>query len=279
MTTTTQDILARSPTARASARLELGAGRSISVWDNQNDRVSYRAPTGHTFSLYLHGGTGTRRLDAGGRRGWPGAVSIMPDGVSSEWAIRTPMRFVHFHAPDDILRAAFARTHECDARRLAIDDRTFVVAPTLAGPLARMATAAEAGDILLADTACAELVARLPEGEPCFRGGLAPHLLRRIDDWIDAEMHQPIRLSDLASLADLSEFHLHRMFRLARGLAPHAWVSAQRVNRAKDLLRTDLPIAEIAVTCGFSSQSHMTRIFKRQCGLTPARYRQLFQCG
>ena len=76
MSRTVQDFLGASPTARIAARLELGGRRAVTIWENRDDRVLYEKPEGHTFSFYLAGGTGTRRLDAGGVAGWPGAVSI-----------------------------------------------------------------------------------------------------------------------------------------------------------------------------------------------------------
>lgn len=253
----------------------MGGARAITIWENCDDRISYDGPVGHTFSLYLRNGTGTRRLDGATAAGWPGAVCIMPEGHRSEWEITSAFRFVHLYLPDAGLRAAFAWTHDCDARQLDLRDQSFIQAPELAAPLADMARAACDEDILRADVALAELIARIPARRPVLHGGLPPRVLRRLDDWIDTHLDQPIRLVDLARLADLSEFHLHRMFRLSRGLAPHAWVRQRRIDRAKTLLRGDDPLGGIAATCGFSSQSHMTRAFKGATGVTPARYRAL----
>jgi len=266
------DFLGRSPVATRTAWLELGLGASVAIWQNHDDRISYDAPSNHTFSLYLDGGTGTRRIDAGGICGHPGAVCVMPEGCGSSWEITAPFRFVHLYLSDDRLRSGFARTHDRDARLLDLPEVTFADVPRLAGPLGGLARAAEAGDTLLAESALAELYGRLNVRALSVRGGLAPHVLRRVDDWIEAQLDEAIHLEDLARLAGMSEFHFHRMFRLSRGIAPHAWILDRRVDRARTLLRRGQPIAEVAAASGFSSQSHLTRVFRRQTGRTPAEY-------
>lgn len=277
MRQTVQDFLGHSPFAHTLARLDLGAGRTVTIWENRDDRIVYDAPAGHTFSYYLDGGTGTRRLDAGAVHGWPGAVCVMPEGHRSEWEITTSFRFVHLYMPDAELRAAYATTNDCDARRLDMREDTFVDIPALSGPLGQLACAADTGDRLLADTAIAELIAHLPSRQINLRGGLAPQVLRRVDEWIEANLDASIRLSDLAGIADLSEFHFHRMFRMSRGVSPHGWITARRIELAKEFLRTPTPIAEIAVSCGFASQSHLARMFRNHTGNTPKEYRTAYR--
>ena len=64
-------------------------------------------------------------------------------------------------------------------------------------------------------------------------------------------------------------------FKQITGMPPHRWLLMQRVTRAKDLLRgTITPIAEIALTCGFSDQSHLTRVFSKTFGISPGAWRR-----
>lgn len=274
MELTVRDSLGHSPSARAAACLDLGAGCSVAVWENHDDMVRYDAPRNHTFSLYLAGGTGTRRLDAGGIAGHPGAICIMPEGCKSEWQITTPFRFVHLYLSDRRLRDSFATIHDCDARLLDLREATYVDDARLAPDLLMLSRAAEAGNILLAEAAVAQLVGGLAPRRPRLRGGLTPHVLRRVDDWTEAHLDQIIHLDDLAAIAGLSAYHFHRMFQLSRGIAPHAWLVGKRVARARALLATDMALVQIAVDCGFSSQSHMTRVFHKHTGRTPAEYRR-----
>ncbi|NWO07132.1 MAG: helix-turn-helix transcriptional regulator [Alteromonadaceae bacterium] len=277
MLQTVERFLGRSNAENLATKMGLGAGCGAAIWENQNDHVRYEAPNNHTFSLYLKGGTGTRRLDAGKRSGWPGAVCVMPAGQSSGWKITQPFRFVHLYFSDTRLRSLFSEAHDCDARRLDLVEINFANKPDLVLPLAELARAVFSQNTLRAESAMADLVGELPGRKIHFLGGLAPHVLRRVDDYIEAYLATPIHLNDLASLANMSGFHFHRMFRLVRGCPPHAWVTRQRANRAKQLLRSDTPIAQIAVMCGFSNQSHLTRIFRNQTGQTPAQFRKLLR--
>lgn len=273
MRRTVRDFLGLSPVAASVAEMDLGEGCAVAIWRNTFDRIRYEAPQNHTFSFYLEGGTGTRRTDAGGVSGYPGAICIMPEGCGSDWEMNGPFRFVHLYLSDARLRSGFVRTHDCDARRLDLHEATFIDSPRLAAPLKQLADAAMAGDVLYAESALAELYGALNSKPVIVRAGLASNILRRIDDWIETNLDRTIRLDELAMLANLSEFHFHRMFRVSRGVAPHAWVMERRVDRARILLQSDRPIAEIAVACGFSSQSHLTRVFRHQTGRTPANYR------
>jgi AraC family transcriptional regulator len=268
-----EDFMSRSNATRVRGTMTLGSECGVAIWENREDRVHYERPDNHTFSLYLADGTGTRRLDAGGVAGWPGAVCVMPADHRSDWEITTPFRFVHLYLSDARLRSAFSEIHDCDARRLEVREENFADRPEIAGPLGELARAAWSGETLPAEAALAELIGRLPGRAPCVRGGLPAHILRRVEDYIDAHLSGPVQLDALAGLAGLSPFHFHRMFRLSRGCTPHAWIARHRVRRAKSLLRAGTPIAQAAVDCGFSSQSHLTRVFRDQTGLTPGQYR------
>jgi AraC family transcriptional regulator len=100
--------------------------------------------------------------------------------------------------------------------------------------------------------------------------------LRRVIDFIETHCDQPITLADLARTAGLSRMHFAAQFRKATGFRPHEYLLRQRVERAKIILATTtLPIAQVALTVGFSSQSHFTGVVKRLTGMTPLRWREL----
>lgn len=275
-------FLSASPTARMSQSIDLGFGRSAAIWSNAHDRMSYERPNGHTFSLYLRGGAGTRRLDGIlGARGRPGVLCIMPQEHSSEWEITDFSEFVHLYVPDDQMRRMFAETFDRDSRLMALPELTFADAPALAHTLRRMTKAMLTGGHLLAEEAMTQAIndffvdPRYGAMRPCvISGGLAPHVRRRSLEYIEAHLGETIRLQDLAAIGQLSAFHFQRMFRASYGVSPHGWVAHRRVERAKSMLSGMDPIAQIASACGFSSQSHMTRAFKLGTGVTPSAYRQ-----
>jgi AraC-like DNA-binding protein len=67
---------------------------------------------------------------------------------------------------------------------------------------------------------------------------------------------------------------LTRAFKVAFGLAPHAYLIQLRLSKARFLLAKGDPLAEVAMKLGFADQSHMGRWFRRAYGLTPASYRK-----
>ncbi len=109
---------------------------------------------------------------------------------------------------------------------------------------------------------------------PTYEGGLPPHQLRRILDYVDAHLDQDLRLEHLAQLLDMSQFHFSRLFKQSIGSSPYHYLIQQRVERAKQFLKqSDRSIVEIALECGFSSHSHLSRQFRQVTGMTPKAYR------
>ena len=276
--------LSASPSARALHRMNLGFGCAGTIWSNSRDRVAYRQPEGHTLSLYLQGGQGTQRLGRqggwDGGRGHPGAVCIIPQAHCSEWEITEETAFVHLYLPDTELRRLFAECFDRDARLMVLPELTFGDVPALAAALGRLALALGRADVPAAEAALVEAVvaALVLDGSPrplSVKGGLAPHLCRRVTEHIEAGLDRPLRLQELAALAGMSAFHFQRVFHTSHGVSPQGWILRRRIDRARAQLRGTAPIAQVAVACGFSSQSHLTRAFHSATGTTPAAYRKL----
>lgn len=117
--------------------------------------------------------------------------------------------------------------------------------------------------------------------KPTFReysGGLASHKLKLATDYINDNLGHNIKLIDLANLLDLSQYYFSHLFRESTGLSPYRYIIRQRVEKAKRLLKhSNLPIVDIAQSCGFNSQSQMTQHFRKQTGMTPKKYRDTQQ--
>lgn len=109
---------------------------------------------------------------------------------------------------------------------------------------------------------------------PIYQGGLPPRQLSQILDYIDAHLDRNIKLADLAQLLDMSPFHFSRLFKQSIGTSPHQYLSQQRIERAKQLLKnSDRLIIDIALECGFNSHSHLSKQFRQNMGMTPKAYR------
>ena len=96
--------------------------------------------------------------------------------------------------------------------------------------------------------------------------------VRWVREFIDEHFADSVSLCDLARIARLSPFHLHRIFCQETGMPPHAYQTQVRVNRAKEMLRMRRPLSQVALATGFADQSHFTRHFRRVVGVTPGRY-------
>ena len=109
---------------------------------------------------------------------------------------------------------------------------------------------------------------------PAVRGALDARRLERVKEFIDAHLSEDLTIDALANQVYLSPFHFARAFKAATGSAPHRYLTDRRIGRAKALITEGrLPLADIAFICGFSSQAHLTRWFKRIVGTTPGAYR------
>jgi len=110
-------------------------------------------------------------------------------------------------------------------------------------------------------------------GAPC--SGLSECRRRRALDFIESNLSRPITLADIAAAAALSPHHFARAFRKAMGTTPMRYVWARRVAKAQGLLSDPgMPLAHVALACGFSSQSHFTTAFRACTGTTPAAWRR-----
>lgn len=102
---------------------------------------------------------------------------------------------------------------------------------------------------------------------------LTPASIRKVRDYIHQHLTADLSITELGKLLNLSAFHFARLFKASVGVSPHRFIVEQRIEQATLLLDSDLPLAEIAVTVGFSSQAHFTQVFRKMTGTTPARSR------
>ena len=108
-----------------------------------------------------------------------------------------------------------------------------------------------------------------------FEGGLAAWQQQRAIEVLTADLKQEISLNQLAEQCGVSVRHFARAFRESTGMPPHRWLLKQRIDRALAMLPNKrLSLAEIASFCGFSDQSHFTRVFTRMVGMSPGVWRR-----
>lgn len=111
-------------------------------------------------------------------------------------------------------------------------------------------------------------------------GKLSAERLAQVEQLVLERLAEPIHVEDMAAAAGLSPFHFSRMFHASTGKAPHAYVTARRMQAACELLSgTDLPLAKVATRVGYRTQAHFTGVFHRHVGVTPRTYRVTHSAG
>jgi AraC family transcriptional regulator len=106
--------------------------------------------------------------------------------------------------------------------------------------------------------------------------GAAPRWFRRVEEFVRANFMLSLTVEGLARTAGVHPVHLSRVFRRNHGCTIGEYVRRLRVEfAAKQLVTTDIPLGDIALTAGFADQSHFTNTFKSHFGITPSAYRQL----
>jgi len=111
------------------------------------------------------------------------------------------------------------------------------------------------------------------------RGGLAPWQERRSKDLMNERIESDVSLVELANECRLSRSHFARAFKKTTGQSPHVWLMQRRIQNAKRLLtESESAISDIALACGFSDQSHLTKVFSKLTGAPPGAWRRAVKC-
>ena len=272
--------------AQLRDRVELRNGLQLAAWFNSGDRVTTLSDH-HTLSLYVEGGYDTWHKTAQGWRngGGPDRFCLMPAGIESSWDLRADLAFVHLYCSEPQLRQLAEQVWDRSPAKLNLHEKIFSADPRITQLYRHFLLSCDwqqpASQLTLSSATTLLLTHLLQEYSevqwqlPQVRGGLAPAVLRRVLEFIDAHLDQPLTLADLASEAALSEYHFARMFRHSAGEAPHQFVMRRRMLRARMLLtQPALTLTDIALQCGFHSSSHFSHRFRQVHGVTPSAYRK-----
>jgi AraC family transcriptional regulator len=107
------------------------------------------------------------------------------------------------------------------------------------------------------------------------QGALPAHKLRHVIERMNADLDTDLDLKTLAAESGYSRNHFLRMFRVATECTPHQYFLRLRIEKAQSLMKNQsLRIIDIAESCGFTSQSQFSHVFRRVIGVTPRQYRR-----
>jgi AraC-like DNA-binding protein len=128
-------------------------------------------------------------------------------------------------------------------------------------------------DAMACEAAILQLAAHLRQRLiPSQRLAPSGQSIRRAKERIDTDPAAPLTLAELAGVAGVSRYQLHRNFMRELGFAPHAYILQQRIALARRLIRSGTPLADAALAAGFYDQSHLNRWFLRIFGVSPGTY-------
>ena len=95
-------------------------------------------------------------------------------------------------------------------------------------------------------------------------------------DYINEHLNESIDLKKIAGIANVSEFHFHRIFKAYIGESVGTYISRLRLeNAAQKLQITDFTLTEIAEKTGYQSQYSLSKAFKKHFGLTPSAFKNI----
>ncbi len=200
-----------------------------------------------------------------------GALHLLPAGERHENQFLTAVRMLRVK----IEPSAVQRLGEEHARCLA--EPREIAGPLSAWLANRVMREFKAQDDiapLAMEGVLLEILAESARASDEIHGSNAPGWLRRVRESLEDSYLQAPGLAALAAIAGVHPVHLSREFHRHFQMTIGEYIRKRRIEHASELLaKSELSLAEIASVCGFSDQSHFCAHFKKQCGVTPARFR------
>jgi AraC family transcriptional regulator len=246
-------------------------------------QVAHFKPLSEPVLVYHTGGApvvGVRHDRGRSERSRPGLITVVPAGTPVDWFIGGDVHSYSLHLGPDVFASRSDDTVPAPAdvsfRCGLVDPLLSASITALADELARPAQRGTLYADAIADVVGMHLL-RMPrvlDPAPRSRGGLSRTQLRQALDRLEDAIETGVSLRELAHHAGLSRTYFAEAFERATGASPHRHLTQRRIERAQTLLRhTSLPLAEIALQCGFCNQAHFSQTFRQATGTTPSRYR------
>jgi AraC family transcriptional regulator len=214
-----------------------------------------------------------------------GSIILVPAGTPGQVRWSGGFDWLHVYLEPELIARVAAEAFDLDPARLTVPPLDGLELPhlrsTMAAVGAELASSGPGGPLAaesLAHVLAVHLLRHLSaprQLEPGRDGALPRGRLRAVVEHIEEHLDGCPTLAEMAAVVGLNPYHFARQFKAATGLPPHQYVIVRRVERAKQLLQagTDLSLAEVALSAGFSDQSQLSHHFKRLVGVTPGRFR------
>lgn len=215
-----------------------------------------------------------------------GSLTLVPAGTAFTWRTQGPIAFAHLYVRPDQIEATGSGEERWVGGGTSLVERVGCRDPHLQllfrGLLDAIEPPAEPS-LLLLDSLLESFLVRLAHRHVSHGTtwdprvlALAPHRLRRVLEFIEANLDQDIALADLVSAAGTSQFHFSRAFHAATGCAPYQYLLRRRIEYAQVLLlASGESLASVSSMCGFNSKRQFGVAFKRILGMGPKHFQLL----
>jgi AraC family transcriptional regulator len=248
-------------------------------------------PIGHPSLIYhLYRPTEvTRKIEGAARERMligPRRICLTPGNATTHWQHSGHPEILQVYLRRSVYESAVSEIYGCDTSAAELVPRFAMLDPLLEQLAIAIADALRDGsaeDGLYIDTVAQMMAVHLarnhssqsrPVRLPQVKA-LSGSKMRRVIEFVEENLDGDLSLEAMAREVEISPLYLARAFKSAVGQSPHQYVLSRRIERAKELLRnTDLPIVDVALSSGFSSQSHLSHWFLRHVGVSPAAYRR-----
>lgn len=216
-----------------------------------------------------------------------GVISMLPF-EGAHWRFEQPVSFAQVHVPFALMRMVSSSLYDKDLSHDDLNMPADVRDTRLRATLETIRHAAAAIEptnllldswaLILAEALLRRLSAHGERDARAYFGEMPSHRIARVIDYIEAGIDQDLRLPALADVAAMSMYDFARRFKKTVGVSPHAYVLSRRIAWARAMLTArESNLAHVALACGFSSQSHLTTVFRHSLGVTPGAYRRTAQ--
>lgn len=216
----------------------------------------------------------------------PGVASLLTQAADSHWHWTVPIEVRHLYITQSKLAEVATDVYQKHINHVELRDILKTEDPVFLHMMETLYAETHSGGVggqlyveALANQMCVHLL-RNYAGEfrkpPQTTPGLSFVQAKRVREFICENLENEISLADIARVANISVYYLIRQFNKTFGCAPYEYVTKQRLARAKKMIADEsVPLKTVAAACGFSDQSHMTRVFRRAFDVTPGEFRKV----
>ncbi|WP_394727863.1 helix-turn-helix transcriptional regulator [Altererythrobacter sp. GH1-8] len=267
----------RSADLVSSRMIEDGVSMPVARWRSSLGLDAITHGYSHHTVILQNAGEDVRRIDKAefsGRRSRPGSLLILPAGIDAAWRSDNISDRTHYYIHPELLQSVALEMHG-QATSLR-DDCMFIFDNGLVDHLRRYSFLIESTTTsrFERDVAALEIAATLVRRYSNLGQSHANLSLRdrgeALAAYIEENLSTKLRAEDVARAMGISITVLKKLAHEQFGMPLHHYVTERRLDQAAGLISQGVPIAQVALDCGFASQSHLTSTMRARRGVTPA---------